>query len=128
MAPNPDWKSADEQTAPANPQFGWSGNLILEQRALEGLRDSHPFAMRAKAADEFDTNSLVAWNKFQQSKGRYPGSCDWTLLDQYVLAGKDLSWLPQIIGSCVVSNTLPGLVERTDFACPPWRLDPGVPG
>lgn len=54
---------------------------------------------------------LTRWNAFQESKGRFAGSNDFSLLDEFVF-GETLTWLPQLIGSCVWSNTFRRWIER----------------
>ena len=52
-----------------------------------------------------------AWDLFQQSKGRAPGSNDLTLIVEFVFK-MQFKWFPQDIGSCVWSNTFRPWVER----------------
>lgn len=111
MTANPHWKSADEVIVPPNPGFGWAGSTDIERRLFDDLETQAPYAMRQKAAGEFNPDAIAQFDAFQESRGRYPGSRDWSLLDEF-MAKKDLSWQPQIIGSCVWSNTQPRFVER----------------
>lgn len=119
-AMNPDFaRRADDVLVPAidNP-FGWSEPGVDPQQAVmrerlgqERLEKDVPLMLRAQAAFDPIPGVVAAWNDFQKSKGRFPGSCDWSLLDEFVLK-EVLIWLPQIIGSCVVSNTFRGWVTR----------------
>ena len=113
---NPDFRSADEITT-VGPQ-GWTDGTLTEQQAIDfekagadRLESDMPVAFRSRAADVPDPIMVAKWNEFQKSKGRFPGSCDWTLLDEFV-HGKPIVWKPQIIGSCVMSNTMGSLVAR----------------
>lgn len=65
-----------------------------------------PRPMKAIAPEILDR-----WNAFQESKGRFAGSNDFSLLDEFVL-GETLTFLPQDIGSCVWSNTFRRWIER----------------
>lgn len=120
---NPDFsRRADEIVIPTVDDrmrlFGWTDGKVTNNEAVmrermgqERLERDIPLMMRAGAPFEPLKEVVDKWNAFQQSKGRFPGSCDWSLLDEFVL--KDvLIWLPQIIGSCVASNTFRGWVIR----------------
>jgi hypothetical protein len=52
-----------------------------------------------------------AWDLFQQSKGRAPGSNDLTLIVEFIF-GVQYMWFPQDIGSCVYSNTFRPWIDR----------------
>lgn len=111
---NPDFRGSDEVLIPPGAQFGWTDGKVtfnqaytLEQRGQERLAHQMPNA--CKMGEQYPVLEDVAayWVEFQKSKGRYEGSQDWTLLDEF-LYQKTLIWLPQIIGSCVVSNSFRG--------------------
>lgn len=52
-----------------------------------------------------------AWDLFQQSKGRAPGSNDLTMIVEFIF-GTQFMWFPQDIGSCVYSNMYRPWVDR----------------
>lgn len=115
---NPDFRSADEVIVPPNASTGWTDGTLTEQEAIDKekrgadrLMEDMPVAFRSLAPQEPLPGLLAKWDEFQKSKGRYPGSFDWTLLDEFVHKAP-LLWKPQIIGSCVVSNTNPAIVTR----------------
>jgi hypothetical protein len=114
---NPDFRSADTRVGPDLRLFGWAPGADLqsavnrEREGTERLLNDMPVAMKASADYDPLPDLLKQWNEFQKSKGRYAGSCDWSILDEFSL-GTSLLWLPQKIGSCVVSNTLRGWVIR----------------
>lgn len=116
---NPHFRQVDNIVVPANinTTLGWTDgktSLTDAQRreaiGLDRITNDIPLSFRSI---EFPPLPEVvkAWNEFQQSKGRYPGSCDWTLLDEFAISTV-LTWKPQIIGSCVASNTFRGWVIR----------------
>jgi hypothetical protein len=118
MTLNPDFRSADDVIIPDGKPTGWTDgsqnvetSLDMERAALETLADDMPVAFRSRAAREIMPAIAEKWAKFQSDKGRGPGSCDWTLLDEFA-AKTTLTWLPQIIGSCVISNTFRAWVIR----------------
>lgn len=118
VALNPDFRSADDVFVPTNAMFGWTDGTVdlkdaldKEFRGADRLANDMPVVCRARAPIAAMPEIDKKWQAFQLSKGRHPGSCDWSLLDEFVL-GKPLLWLPQIIGSCVVSNTFRGWVQR----------------
>lgn len=119
MSQNPDFsRFADEVIVPENPQFGWgeenktlSEQVLQERLGQDRLAKDMPVAIRIAEPYPVLPDIAAAWATFQKSKGRGEGSCDWSLLDEFVL-GTQLHWLPQIIGSCVVSNSFPGWVIR----------------
>jgi hypothetical protein len=108
---NPDWRCADEVTVPDSWVPGWSGTIEQEKRSFGDLEDEHPYSMTFRADPEFNPQAWEQFDAFQYSKGRFPGSVDWSLLDLFI-ARKELAWMPQIIGSCVQSNTFPRVVQR----------------
>lgn len=114
VALNPDFRSADEVIKPANPLFGWNGTHDDEQRSLDLLAADMPCFFNAPVTPKIHPSILANWNKFQEDKGRSPGSYDWTLLDEWI-HGSPLYWLPQIIGSCVMSNTFRPWVARAMY-------------
>lgn len=110
---NNDFRSADEVVTPDNlaEMCGWApedsdGKTATdkEKRLFEVFEQDSPEVFQMKAQDDIPEEILKAWNDFQKEKGRYPGSFDWSLLDEFVV-GEPLIWLPQKIGSCVISNT-----------------------
>lgn len=121
MTLNPDIRGADDVIAPPNldDMTGWLvPEATTEEEFIQGektkigsLQDDFPVAFQTRAAKEIAQPLYDEWVSFQKSKGRFEGSCDWTLLDEFVLK-KALLWLPQIIGSCVCSNTFRGWVIR----------------
>jgi hypothetical protein len=114
---NPDFRGADEVIKPENAEFGWAVNvseaeaILLERRGEERLQAEMPAQMTFQEEEEPLPGIVEAWNTFQQSKGRFPGSYDWSILDEFVSQGPIL-YPAQIIGSCVISNTLPGWVAK----------------
>lgn len=120
MRLNPDFRSADEVYVPGDIRnlTGWGEEgedeqtkLDRESRMGDALRTDMPCATRSHTARKPNESMFAKFNEFQESKGRYPGSMDWSLLDEFML-GKPLVWLPQIIGSCVMSNTFRAYVLR----------------
>lgn len=123
---NPDFsRRADEVIVPNRPPeelFGWTQRDVTENEAVyrervgqEALQKDVPLMMRFGAAQSPLPEVQKKWDDFQKSKGRGPNSCDWSLLDEFLLNGQQLSWLPQLIGSCVVSNTFRGWVQRLSY-------------
>jgi hypothetical protein len=114
---NPDFRGADEVIKPENAEFGWATDtteaeaILLERRGEERLQAEMPAQMTFQDGEEPLPAIMEAWNKFQESKGRFPGSYDWSILDEFV-HGSPLVWPNQPIGSCVIANTLPGWVVR----------------
>lgn len=123
MTPNPDFRQADDVIVPDNldEMTGWNPGplsvqegLDKERRDFATLQEDLPFAFRERANKPILPLMMEKWNEFQKSKGRGEGSCDWTLLDEFAVKTK-LIWKPQIIGSCVASNTFRGWVIRAMF-------------
>jgi hypothetical protein len=121
-AQNPDFpRIADEVIVPQGAVFGWGqsgkslNELVLQERiGQDRLAADMPYATTLQAATSLLPEILKAWTDFQKFKGRGEGSLDWTLLDEFVLT-KSLAWLPQIIGSCVMSNTFRGWTMRLQY-------------
>ncbi len=117
---NPDFRGADEVVKPENAEFGWATDsteaeaILLERRGAERLQAEMPAQMTLASGEEPLQAIMDAWNAFQQSKGRFPGSYDWSILDEFV-HGSPLIWRPQIGGTCVESNTKPGWVQRLQY-------------
>lgn len=118
MTLNPDFRGADEVIVPDNAEFGWNPDglpeheaILLEERAFGELEEDIPVLMRARQDPAWMPEMKAKWDEFQKSKGRHEGSADWSLLDEFVF-GKPIVWLPQIIGSCVASNTFRPWVTR----------------
>ena len=120
-ARNPDFRGTDEIVLPNNVRdlCGWTDEanpderkaLDTEKRLFTNYAEATPDRFTAQIARVPEGAILQKWNDFQLSKGRYPGSNDLSLLDEFV-TGKPLIWLPQIIGSCVISNTFRPWVAR----------------
>lgn len=108
---NPDYRGADEVIIPPNVEFGWNGTVIEEKRSIAALAEDMPLLVRDVQDAPDDPTMRKAWDDFQASKGRFPGSNDLTLLDEFVFK-KTFLYLPQLIGSCVVSNTFRAWVLR----------------
>jgi len=117
---NPDFRGVDEVAIPADMKklAGWTDGKISEKQALDQERklfdafgDVMPSATVKRPAKAANETMLAKWNEFQKSKGRFEGSNDMSLLDEFV-AKQPLLWKPQIIGSCVWSNTFRGIVAR----------------
>lgn len=117
---NPDFRGADEVIVPEDMknQFGWTDGTVSENEAVlherrgaDRLQSDMPVATRFCQGPAPMPEVASLWEEFQKSKGRGPNSCDWSLLDEFVLKTV-LLWLSQIIGSCVVSNSLRGWVLR----------------
>ena len=113
---NPDFRSCDE--VEVSELTGWTDGTVTEEEALniehnafEELEENNPQAFQTRPARDPLPEMLEKWNEFQKSKGRYEGSADWSLLDEFAFK-KPLLWKPQIIGSCVVSNTFRAYVIR----------------
>lgn len=115
---NPDFRGADEVIVPPNAQTGWTDGTLSETEARkreqygqERLENDMPVAMRGNTPPEPLKDVVAKFDEFQASKGRAPGSKDWSLLDEFVFS-MVLLWLPQLIGSCVLSNTFRGWVSK----------------
>jgi hypothetical protein len=115
---NPDFRSADEVVKPEGVLFGYSDGKLTESecvtseaRALDKLANDMPVAFSSPRQVTILPRQWEKFNAYQKSKGRAEGSCDWSLLDEYV-TGSPLLWLPQIIGSCVTSNSMRPWVTR----------------
>lgn len=106
---NPDFKSADEVQSVG--PMGWIGTIDQERRAQDVLQNDMSFATKASEPEAFDPIAWKLFDEFQKSKGRSEGSFDWSLLDEWLWKA-DICYLPQLIGSCVMSNTLPLLPMR----------------
>jgi hypothetical protein len=119
-ATNPDFRGGDVVVPPPNYTnlMGWTDGrgtlrdaVDRERRGFGRLEADYPVAFQTPRPRAVPAVLRAKWDEFQMSKGRYPGSMDLSLLDEWV-AGKPLLWLPQIIGSCVMSNTLRAWVSR----------------
>ena len=124
---NPDFRGADEVEVPDNlaEKLGWyipdvaeneEAYVEAEARKIEQLQDDIPICFTASERTPVPPEMKEAWDKFQESKGRYPGSQDLSLMDEWVF-GKPLLWEPQIIGSCVASNTFRPWVASYQYQC-----------
>lgn len=117
---NPDFRGADDVIVPPDhlDRMGWTDGrteerfaIAREARGLDRLEEDMPIAFGHSSSAPRVKLMDRKWVEFQKSKGRYEGSDDWTLLDEFAV-GKPLLWKPQIIGSCVISNTLRPYVTR----------------
>lgn len=113
-------KFADEVIEPADlsTMTGWTNGDMSEKQAfamenleLDRLEDDMPVAFRKREAKEPIPAIWEKWVEFQKSKGRSEGSNDLSIIDEFMF-GKDFAWKPQIIGSCVMSNTFREYVAR----------------
>lgn len=123
---NPDFKQADEVFVPTKKEFfGYTDGTMTEyearlkeQREIAELQDDYPVAFHSRPFALPDNPLFKRWNEFQKEKGRFESGgqiCqDLTLLDEFVIKD-NLAWLPQIIGSCVISNTFRAWVARLMF-------------
>lgn len=82
-----------------------------EKRFFDRTASESPAFYVPRAMKPIAPEILDRWNAFQESKGRFAGSNDFSLLDEFVF-GKSLTFLPQDIGSCVWSNTFRRWIER----------------
>jgi hypothetical protein len=88
--------------------------LMHERRGFDRLYSDMP-VLAAQRSEAPLTNLMAErWEQFQSDKGRGAGSYDLTLVQEFVW-GKAFDWLPQIIGSCVLSNTLRPWVTRSSY-------------
>lgn len=85
--------------------------LDAEKRYLEKAFQDYPLAYQTRAPREMLPAIKAKWEKFQADRGRFPGSQDLTLIDEFVF-GQSYTWLSQKIGSCVWSNTFRRWFER----------------
>lgn len=100
-------------------QMGWiipgvedaNEKLDFEKRVFAGYEAAAPARYQHREMRSIAPDILQRWNSFQESKGRFAGSNDFSLLDEFVF-GKTLTFLPQDIGSCVWSNTFRRWIER----------------
>jgi hypothetical protein len=119
MRLNPDFRGSDDVITPVNINLtGWTDGTLTEKEAIDKekrdfamLDADMPCATKMRVPQTPEPAMLKKWNDFQQSKGRYSGSNDMSLLDEFV-AKQVLIWLAQIIGSCVMSNTFRAYVIR----------------
>jgi len=79
--------------------------LDAEKRYLEKAMDDFPIAYHARERAEVMPIIAEKWVKFQADRGRFAGSQDFTLLDEFIF-GKSYTFLPQPIGSCFPAGTL----------------------
>lgn len=101
-------------------QMGWVvPGAVTEQNFLDGEKAYFERAYRdfPKAYESRPIKQWVSpamkekWEKHQSEAGRFAGSQDLTLIDEFVF-GKSFTWFPQDIGSCVWSNTFRRWFER----------------
>lgn len=85
--------------------------LDQEKRFFAAAADAVPEMYSHREMKPIAPEILDRWNVYQESKGRFAGSNDFSLLDEFVF-GKTLTFLPQDIGSCVWSNTFRRWIER----------------
>lgn len=79
--------------------------LDKEKRFFAAAQAAAPAFYEPRPMRAIDPDILTRWNSFQESKGRFAGSNDFSLLDEFVF-GRTLTWLPQDIGSCFPAGTL----------------------
>lgn len=120
---NPDFRGADEVVVPSNlsDMTGWNPEglpteVAIDQERLQFdyLQSDLPMVFRTREQPKVPQPIWDAWVQFQKDKGRYEGSADWTLLDEFCFKKKFI-WLPQKIGSCVWSNTFRAWVIRATW-------------
>lgn len=75
-----------------------------EKRYFDRAVEDYPIAYQARERSELMPAIAEKWQKFQSDRGRFPGSQDFTLLDEFVF-GKSYTFRDQPIGSCVFSNS-----------------------
>jgi len=128
---NPDFRTVDEVevTVPETIKNGWSdgesktGDELLTKERVSAamLEEERPDVFHTSTPSAFSETLKGHFDAFQESKGRGKGSADWSLLDEFYYADKldqgwtskgRLLWKPQIIGSCVLSNTFRPWVTR----------------
>lgn len=111
---NPDFRGADDVIVPPDhlDRMGWTDGrteerfaIAREARGLDRLEEDMPIAFGHSSSAPRVKLMDRKWVEFQKSKGRYEGSDDWTLLDEFAV-GQPLLWKPQIIGSCFPAGTL----------------------
>lgn len=92
-------------------------NASVKEKILYSKREQESFALESPQV--FEQRDAVAvplelakaWDEYQISKGRAPGSNDLTLIVGFVF-GTQFAWFPQDVGSCVNSNTFRPWVDR----------------
>jgi len=112
---------ADKETIPSwitPEQMGWStpgespeSALSKERDTSAALQQDMPVAFSLREPRTMVPAIVEKWEAFQLSKGRHPGSCDLTLIEDFAF-GRNYAWENQWIGSCVASNTFRGWVKR----------------
>lgn len=132
MSKNPDFRGVDEIRLPVSIRSmpGWTDGISsterdlinTEKKVLGQLEEEQPLRFVASDEDKFMPEMLAKWKRFLKFKGRTENSSDWSLLDEFMgseegfegsfTPGKSFNWLPQIIGSCVLSNTFRQWVKR----------------
>jgi len=98
---DPVFRSADEVIEFPN-KMGWVGDHNQEARYFDKLAQELPKKTTPRDQGPIAQPLWDKWVQFQKDKGRYDGSYDWTLLDEFVL-GRPLHWLPQSIS--VIMNS-----------------------
>lgn len=79
--------------------------LDAEKRYLDKAMEDYPIAYQARERAEVMPIIAEKWAKFQADRGRFAGSQDFTLLDEFIF-GQSYTFLPQPIGSCFPPGTL----------------------
>jgi hypothetical protein len=79
--------------------------LDAEKRYFDKAYQDYPLAYEQRPAREMPPVIKAKWEKFQADRGRFPGSQDLTLIDEFVF-GQSFTWLSQKIGSCFPAGTL----------------------
>jgi hypothetical protein len=85
--------------------------VSFSKQVNELFQKDNPVAYRQRDDRPLLPELAKAFDNFQVSKGRASGSLDLSLIVEFVF-GKPMPWLPQLIGSCVFSNTFRVWVER----------------
>jgi hypothetical protein len=88
--------------------------LTHERRGFDRLYSDMPVLAGKRSGAPLTNLMTERWEQFQSGKGRGAGSFDLTLVQEFTW-GKGFDWLPQIIGSCVASNTLRPWVTRSCY-------------
>lgn len=85
--------------------------VAYEQDWYEQAASDSPIMYRSRPANDLLPSILKKWEDAQLAKHFHAGSRDLLTLEEVVF-GRQFDWLPQDIGSCVVSNTFRPWVQR----------------
>ncbi len=97
-----------------DPTLSEQEKLDLERRRFDVMMEDTPIVFRSRGIQTILPEILKKFEDIQEQAGFSKKSRNLTLLDQLVL-GRRYHWKPQIIGSCVLSNTFRGWVRRGLF-------------